>query len=223
MKKLLLFLGILAVSAVSSANERSGPQIEGRVVWGFNKEYDNDYETDSKGMEFSEIGVEFRQAGIGNLDNLELGIGGSLMYDNGTRHTVNDYSSIPLYGVARYNIVNINGNIMPYVKGHLGYSINSLADNVYNSQGDYVEGDMKGGLYYGVGVGVELYGFTVELMYRGINAEFKQDDKYDYYDGETKANKTSFGLSVGVNIGCVANPAACYQGAFTQPDYILVK
>ena len=223
MKKLLLAFSILALGSFSFANERSGPQIEGRVGWSFNKNYDNDYDTDSKGMEFAEGGVEFRKAGIGSLENLELGVGGSFMYDNGTRHTVNDYSSIPLYGVVRYNIININDSIMPYVKGHLGYSINSLSDNVYNSQGDRVDGDMKGGLYYGVGIGVELYGFTVELMYRGINAEFKQDDKYDYYDGETKANKTSLGLSIGYNVSCLINPAACYESAFKQPDYILVK
>lgn len=223
MKKLLLVLGILTVCAVSSANERSGPQVEGRVGWSFNKNYSNDYDTDSKGMEFTEGGVEYRQAGIGSLDNLELGVGGSFMYDNGTRHTVNDYSSIPLYGVVRYNIMNINDKILPYVKGHLGYSINSLSDNVYNSQGDYVDGDVSGGLYYGVGLGVEFYGFTVELMYRGINAEFKQNDQFDYYDGDTKANKTSFGLSVGVSVSCLVNPAGCYESAFKQPDYILVK
>ena len=223
MKKLLLAFSILALGSFSFANERSGPQIEGKVGWSFNKEYDNDYDTDSKGMEFAEVGVEFRKAGIGSLDNLELGVGASMMYDTGTRHTVNDYSSIPLYGVVRYNVFNINDNILPYVKGHLGYSLNFLSDNVYNSQGDRVDGDMKGGLYYGVGVGVEYYGVVVELMYRRIGAEFKQDDQFDYYDGETKAGKTSFGLSVGVNVSCLVNPAACYQGAFTQPDYILVK
>ena len=43
MKKLLLAFSILALGSFSFANERSGPQIEGRVGWSFNKNYDNDF------------------------------------------------------------------------------------------------------------------------------------------------------------------------------------
>ena len=224
MKKFLVSVFSLILFTFSFADsDREGTQIEAKVGWVFNKSFDNDFEKTDKGFEFSEVSGEWRHAGIGSIKNLELGVGFSLMYDRGETGTINDYTSIPLFFVARYNILS-NNIVVPYVKGQLGYSLNFI-DDAYNSKGDRVDGDMKGGLYYGVGVGAEfpvLKGVTVELLYKGVGAEFEPNDQFDSYDMDTKASKSMWSLNVGVNISCMLNPEACYTSAFSAPDVIVI-
>lgn len=101
------------------------------------------------------------------------------------------YTSIPLYLVAKYNFNAIN-NFVPYVKAHLGYSLNNDDGNlkgngsiteINESTGNLVteywndEANVKidNGLYYGIGAGFEYNNFTMDLMYQVNLAEAEID------------------------------------------------
>ena len=110
--------------------------------------------------------------------NLELGAGISYQ-DHGSTKSLNDkdfdikldmpkFTSIPIYLTTKYNIP-INSNIKPYLKADLGYSFNHNSGDLKFT--DYelgetikVSSDIKNGLYFGIGAGVEYNNFVADLM-----------------------------------------------------------
>lgn len=109
---------------------------------------------------------------------LEVGLGtgyqwnGDFDYEadySGERYP--DFNSIPVYVTAKYSMAPI-GDLVPYIKGDLGYSFNDLDDNKYFSYED--------GLYYGISVGAEIQNLSLEIAYRVNEGEINTDHgKYD--------------------------------------------
>ena len=128
--------------------------------------------------------------------NLELGAGISYQ-DHGSTKSLNDkdfdikldmpkFTSIPIYLTTKYNIP-INSNIKPYLKADLGYSFNHNSGDLKFI--DYelgetikVSSDIKNGLYFGIGAGVEYNNFVADLMYKINKAKFETSTPY----GKTK-------------------------------------
>ena len=128
--------------------------------------------------------------------NLELGAGISYQ-DHGSTKSLNDrdfdakldmpkFTSIPIYLTTKYNIPT-NSNIKPYLKADLGYSFNHNSGDLKFT--DYelgetikVSSDIKNGLYFGIGAGVEYNNFVADLMYKINKAKFETSTSY----GKTK-------------------------------------
>ena len=128
--------------------------------------------------------------------NLELGAGISYQ-DHGSTKSLNDkdfdikldmpkFTSIPIYLTTKYNIPT-NSNIKPYLKADLGYSFNHNSGDLKFT--DYelgetikVSSDIKNGLYFGIGAGVEYNNFVADLMYKINKAKFETSTPY----GKTK-------------------------------------
>ena len=128
--------------------------------------------------------------------NLEFGAGISYQ-DHGSTKSLNDkdfdikldmpkFTSIPIYLTTKYNIP-INSNIKPYLKADLGYSFNHNSGDLkfidYElSETIKVSSDIKNGLYFGIGAGVEYNNFVADLMYKINKAKFETSTPY----GKTK-------------------------------------
>lgn len=128
--------------------------------------------------------------------NLELGAGISYQ-DHGSTKSLNDrdfdikldmpkFTSIPIYLTTKYNIPT-NSNIKPYLKADLGYSFNHNSGDLKFT--DYelgetikISSDIKNGLYFGIGAGVEYNNFVADLMYKINKAKFETSTPY----GKTK-------------------------------------
>lgn len=83
-----------------------------------------------------------------------------------------EFNFIPFYGVIKYQ-TQMNSEYAPYFLGQLGYNSFDMDD---------VDGDCNGGLYYGIGAGMEISkDLDVELLYSVNNGEIDPDaeDAYD--------------------------------------------
>lgn len=90
-----------------------------------------------------------------------------------------EVTSIPVYLTSKYTFTT-NSMIKPYIKADLGYSFNNLErDNIRhytyengNSKEDgKYKAEIKDGVYFGIGGGIEYYNFTMDLMYKINKAE----------------------------------------------------
>ncbi|RCW50520.1 outer membrane beta-barrel protein [Halanaerobium sp. MA284_MarDTE_T2] len=95
---------------------------------------------------------------------------------------MSDWNFIPVYGTAKYNFAAEN-KYKPYLFGHLGYNffnidlLNALEDTGYANNGI----DEEGGLYYGLGAGVNISANTaLELMYSVNNGNV--EGEYTVYN-----------------------------------------
>ncbi len=128
------------------------------------------------------------------------------------------YDSVPLQITAKYEFDTRNKNIKPYVKANLGYSFNlqrndlTYSDKVtqyvydwyYDDYDEYdysfasksYDTEIKNGIYYGIGGGVQIDNITVDLMYQANYAKAKIN-----YDGggseEHDLNVSRLTLGVG--------------------------
>lgn len=112
--------------------------------------------------------------------NLELGIGlayqahGKPKSEN-KKYNLGDelgYSSIPLYLTGKYNFRTYS-EVIPFIKADFGYSYNSSSSDteVFSKASGISDIDIKHGLYYGLGAGIEYNSFIMELMYKVNKAE----------------------------------------------------
>ena len=219
MKKILLIIGILAgLLAYAEGNIieiRGGYDLTSTT--NFDKDIYSEYDLDKFVENGFHFGVEYRRE---VLTNFQVGVGleyrlSSLDQPGNVRATNEniDYSydsgnlsSIPLYVTARYVFRN-STDINPYIKVNLGYSINSgdtsvNLNNFYS--GKLVEeykSEMKNGIFYGLGFGVEYKNFLVDLTYdithskaeeKIYNYEDKEGFSYDY-DFDIQKLTLSFG------------------------------
>jgi hypothetical protein len=74
------------------------------------------------------------------------------------------YSFVPIYGVVKYALA-MEGNLEPYVIGHLGYNLFiSDLENLEDLVGFSL--DTEGGVYWGIGAGARLQSnLFVEAVY----------------------------------------------------------
>lgn len=94
-------------------------------------------------------------------------------------------SSVPVYGFGKM-IYNLDKNSKLYVKGEIGYNFAIEGDYMKNLKEDYPLSNPKldGGLYSGIGVGLELRNISLEMIYnisrvKLININNKEY-KYNY-------------------------------------------
>ena len=201
MKKILLIIGILAGSLAYAEGNiieiRGGYDLSSTTH--FDKDIYSEYDLDKFVENGFHFGVEYRRE---VLTNFQIGAGleyrlSSLDQPGNVRATNEniDYSydsgnlsSIPLYVTARYVFRN-STDINPYIKVNLGYSINSgdtsvNLNNFYS--GKLVEeykSEMKNGMFYGLGFGVEYKNFLVDLTY-DITQSKAEEKIYNYEDKE---------------------------------------
>jgi len=157
MKKIIL--GLVALSAVSMAAGTDGMYIVPSVGLDLGSEYDH-YDTD--GFFAGEMSVE---ALFPMNEQFDLGFGIAFQKHADVKDYWDDhhkydeaYNSIPFYGTAKFNFPG-NGEIQPFMKVDLGYSINS--------------GDFDNGMYFGIGGGLQYQNYVFDLMYKVNNAEWK--------------------------------------------------
>ena len=140
MKKTLLGL-FLVLGAASFANSK----IEIKGAWDMGgKYYFKNSSRKAKGNA-GEVGAEYRYEVI---PGLELGAGSAYQFHSKLKQEKGKlYNSVPIYATAKYSF-DTNSTIKPYVKGDLGYSINT--------------DDAKDGLYYGVGGAIKFNNLNVD-------------------------------------------------------------
>ena len=218
MKKILLIIGLIGSLSFAGQNVieiRGGYDLSSTTS--FDKDIYSEYDLDKFVENGFHFGVEYRRE---VLTNFQIGAGleyrlSSLDQPGNVRATNEniDYSydsgnlsSIPLYVTARYVFRN-STDINPYIKVNLGYSINSgdtsvNLNNFYS--GKLVEeykSEMKNGMFYGLGFGVEYKNFLVDLTYdithskaeeKIYNYEDKEGFSYDY-DFDIQKLTLSFG------------------------------
>ncbi|MGL5355534.1 MAG: outer membrane beta-barrel protein [Cetobacterium sp.] len=198
---------VIAVPVVVAAPAYNIYAKAGLDVWSeydtyrFNGIGQNDKDTDNFGFELA------LEATKNITDNFELGLGAA--YQNHAEPKSNKsfgplgaieinsempkYDSVPVYAVAKYNF-NIDSAFKPYLKANLGYSFNfedgDAKDTFTGFLGNSIEAkystNVKNGLYYGAGVGVEYNNFFTDVMYSVNEAKATLKDE----DGESLGKKS---------------------------------
>ena len=211
MKKILLIAGLLAAT-LTYANGNI-IEVRGGYDLASATNFDNDlyseYDLDKFVENGYHLGVEYRRE---ILANFQIGAGleyrsSSMDQPGNVRATKEnlDYtydsgnlSSIPLYLTARYVFRN-STDINPYVKANLGYSINS-GDTTVNLTNFYsgklveeYKSEMKSGMYYGLGFGVEYRNFLVDLTY-DVTQSTAEEKIYNYDDNEGFSDDYKFDI-----------------------------
>ncbi|MGL4670761.1 OmpW family outer membrane protein [Cetobacterium sp.] len=160
-------------------------------VYRFNDLGLNDKDTDNFGFELA------LEATKNITDNFELGLGAAYQNHAGTEENnltaiekleMPKYDSVPVYAVAKYNF-NIDSAFKPYLKANLGYSFNfenGDAEDIFANKPEKFSTNVKNGLYYGAGFGVEYNNFFTDVMY-SVN-EAKATLKFE--DGESLGKKS---------------------------------
>ena len=199
MKKNLLIAGIL-VSSVAMAN---GNVIEVRLGGDLKNTYIMEY--NGKGEEANksiykngvEVVTEYRKE---ILPNFELGGGVAVkratidrasFYEEVKKEfpnpnnkldlTVKNIVSVPVYAVAKYNFNN-STSVKPYVKAKLGYVFSKGGFSAkLKKENEEIKMDIKFGdgdeVYLGLGTGVEIKNFVVDLSYNSTNMRTSSDLK----------------------------------------------
>lgn len=97
----------------------------------------------------------------------------------GYNSNLDTFESFPIYVTAKYNFLNFENGIIPYIKGDAGYAINrGNSGKIYMEDFFVEETDVEDGGYFGLGAGVEYENFFIDAMYK-LNTgklENKNDD-----------------------------------------------
>lgn len=120
----------------------------------------------SYGVE-AEITKEFMyglEAGFGTGYQWQGDFDYNASYDGDAR--LPDFNSIPVYFTVKYPLIPM-GDLVPYIKGDIGYSFNDLDDNKYFSY--------ENGLYYGISVGADIQYLSLEISYKVNEGKIKAD------------------------------------------------
>ena len=202
MKKLLLLGALLSTVAMAQVVEvRIGGDLSnsGKFKGGFSDGADLEKRAIKKGIEIS---GEYRTPIAEGFE-----VGGGISYKHNKVDGTGFYEhkgveSVPVYLTARYNFKNAS-EVTPYVKANLGYAFNSGSLKWHNSAALYGEAKFKGGLYSGLGAGIQYQNFVADLSYNwnrirvdrmGYDAPYRFEDKFSLSHG-------TLTLSVGYSFG----------------------
>ncbi len=162
MKKTLIGIFML-LGAVAYSNSK----VEVKGAYDLDGKYHFERGSQKADSNAFELGAEYRYEVTPGLE-----VGGGVAYqshkDLKNFKNVDMYDSVPVYATAKYTF-DTPVAVKPYIKGDLGYSINT--------------DDTKDGLYYGVGGGVNINNFNVDLMYKENKGKYTvgtSDYKRDY-------------------------------------------
>jgi len=181
MKKLfLLALILMILSTISFA--KSNFYINPKVGIDLISKYEKTFDENGKMIlndKTKKFGGEVAIEGYKILnEHIDLGLGVAYQDHADRKHfdyTSNvdisgvQYTSIPVYIASRYNFF-LDSKTKPYLKANLGYSFNFDSSdleekNTVNDRIEKITTDINGGLYYGIGTGIEYKNYTIELMY----------------------------------------------------------
>lgn len=210
MKKNLLIAGIL----ISSAAMANGNVIEVRLGGDLKNTYTVEYNGKREELNKSiykngiEVVTEYRKE---ILPNFELGggvvvkratIDRTSFYEelkkedpnpnNKLDLTVKNIVSVPVYAVAKYNFNN-STSVKPYVKAKLGYAFNkggfsAKLKKEYSEMGMEMKFGDGDEVYLGLGTGVEIKNFVVDLSYNSTNMRVSSDFKEVSGSGREQSN-----------------------------------
>jgi len=101
-------------------------------------------------------------------NKIEWGVGLNYQFNRNLEGASKGFNYIPIYGIAKYNLDSI------YLLGNVGYSMFNFERDLNDQE------DLKGGLYYGVGAGLDISeNLTAELMYSVSNGKYEYTDIND--------------------------------------------
>ncbi len=174
---------------------KSGYELAGEIRTGDNLEFG--------------VGIAYRGHKLKGLENVFSSNNSNLFVSENKKGTL---SSVPLYLTARYNFRMVPG-VTPYVKGNIGYSFNSgksalaIFDSTTNKEVVREVINTKDGLYYGIGAGIQVAGFVVDLSYNvntvKVNRSLNINDTTSSfkYSDNFRANNGVLTLGVGYSFG----------------------
>ena len=200
MKKILF--GLFALSTLAMADNlyvKAGTTFNEKfdTITGIMGNEFNERDSEDRGYELS---TEFTR----NIaDNWEFGVGLSYQNhdtpegkeyfnENGghVKFDMPEFQSVPVYMTLKYNIP-VEWRVKPFLKVDFGYSFNDCDDGNmsidvpprpeinYNSDSNNVNFplnyDVKDGIYYGIGGGLEFQNAFVSLMYKVNTAEVEMN------------------------------------------------
>lgn len=111
------------------------------------------------------------------IDNGEVGVGISYKENENNKHLERkkddseDWNYTPVYATGKYKISEGEDNVK-YLKVNLGYSFKELKKDERKDKDDRIQG----GIYYGVGGGVDYRDMSVGLMYQ-VNKDGIENNK----------------------------------------------
>lgn len=164
---------------------------------------------DIMGMHKASLGMDSQTVDIPNSLSLSgeyvfaandiLGIGAGASYQFPRKFEIYEYYHVyqgefrfvPFYVLAKVHTKpDLNNNYF-YIVGHLGY-------NLFSGNSGYA-GDckLKGGSYYGIGTGIYINKFIIELLYTENNGEISATVN-DYYTYSADIKYAKIGFSVGL-------------------------
>ncbi|MGL4534359.1 MAG: outer membrane beta-barrel protein, partial [Fusobacteriaceae bacterium] len=126
------------------------------------------------------LGLAFQRHAKLNSVNNDFIIGNNVL---NIEREIPSFDSIPLYVVSKYKFDNWDmwgTGAKLYLKGDLGWSYNiEKGDTQFrvNQNNFDLDSDIKNGLYWGAGFGVEYDNWTADLMYKVNTAKIKGEYK----------------------------------------------
>lgn len=164
----------------------------GAVKLGIDFEGDHDVSYDGSTASFdAKSGVSFSGELLAPMNPyVDFGGGITFQFPRELDGWEDEFNFIPIYGLIR--VKSPSGDIAPYFTGQIGYNF-LLANSAYKTWYG-VEGDVDGGLYYGLGGGIIIHDrFVVELLYTVNNGEIT------FPDATFDVEYTKFTLNLGFN------------------------
>jgi hypothetical protein len=193
MKKFNIII-VLFIFSISSIYAEYTMEVKGGLS--LSDKYEIGSETFNGSLTYN-LAVETMYA---TTDTTEVGLGISFKANSSTKGTLYDtdpngsmhlFDSIPIYGIAKYTLPEINGFI-PYVRAYLGLSFNRIGNYKYAES-------ISSGLHTGIGFGGTYGNVVTDLSYVITQGDLKfWYNNNGTYLSETRAvTLTSLTLTVG--------------------------
>lgn len=148
---------------------------------------------------------------LGTFLNDNIAVGGGAVYqfargiDEDTGDADPKFNFLPFYGMLKF--VFPSDSVIPFGTVQVGY-------NLFFGNDDFKgDGDLSGGLYWGIGGGIMLdNGIQIQLLYSQNRGKMEEEgteplyDDYGYYMGDADVKMTTDGtykkisISVGINL-----------------------
>lgn len=107
-----------------------------------------------------------------------------------------NFNFVPLYGIVKIKIGSSVQPVIPCLVANVGYSVLFNGEDKY--KGPF---SLKGGLYFGGGIQIEISNFVIEGMYRSFNGTAELDNSgFQSSGGAFDITYTTLSVMIGVMI-----------------------